>query len=44
MITEPGFDAAAFARELANLGFGGVVVRPVEAGIEDVFIKLMRHE
>lgn len=44
MITEPGFDAAAFARELVNLGFGGVVVRPVEAGIEDVFIKLMRHE
>lgn len=40
----PGFDAGAFARELTGEGFRNVEVQPVEAGIEDVFIKLMRHE
>lgn len=44
MVTERGFDTARFADELTGLGFRNVVVRPVEAGIEDVFIKLMRHE
>ena len=43
MVTERGFDTARFADELTGLGFRNVVVRPVEAGIEDVFIKLMRH-
>lgn len=44
MVTERGFDTARFADELTGLGFRNVVVRPVEAGIEDAFIKLMRHE
>lgn len=44
MVTERGFDTVRFADELTGLGFRNVVVRPVEAGIEDVFIKLMRHE
>ena len=44
MVTERGFDTARFADELTGLGFRNVVVRPIEAGIEDVFIKLMRHE
>lgn len=44
MVTERGFDTARFAADLTDLGFRNVAVRPVEAGIEDVFIKLMRNE
>lgn len=33
-----------FARELGAEGFGHVQIQPAEAGIEDVFIKLMHHE
>ena len=44
LIPAEGFDAAAFARELAGQGFPDAVIRPAEAGIEDVFIKLMHHE
>lgn len=44
LIAGEGFDPERFARELAVKGFREVVIRPAEAGIEDVFIKLMRHE
>lgn len=44
LIPDAGFDAAAFARFLAGQGFADAVIRPAEAGIEDVFIKLMHHE
>ena len=44
LIAAPGFDAGELARELAGQGFRDVTVRPADAGIEDVFIKLMRHE
>ena len=44
LIPADEFDAAAFARELAGQGFPDAVIRPAEAGIEDVFIKLMHHE
>ena len=38
------FDAGRFVRELEAEGFAHVTIRPAEAGIEDVFIKLMHHE
>lgn len=38
------FDSGRFARELGAEGFGHVQIQPAEAGIEDVFIKLMHHE
>lgn len=44
LIPAAGFDAAAFARFLDGQGFPDAVIRPAEAGIEDVFIKLMHHE
>lgn len=44
LIVREGFDAGAFARKLADAGFRGVGVRRAEPGIEDVFIKRMRHE
>lgn len=44
LIAGEGFDPERFARELVVKGFREVVIRPAEAGIEDVFIKLMRHE
>ena len=44
LIAAPGFDACRLVRELAVQGFHDVTVRPASAGIEDVFIKLMRHE
>lgn len=44
LIVREGFDAEAFARELTGAGFRGVAVRRAEPGIEDVFIKRMRHE
>lgn len=43
LIPREGFDAARFTRELSGEGFRGVEVDTVTAGIEDVFIKLMRH-
>ena len=42
MVACPGFDAEKLARELIGLGFANVEIHPVQAGIEDVFIKLMR--
>lgn len=44
LIAGEGFDAGRFTRELTGRGFRNVTLLPVEAGIEDVFIKLMRHE
>lgn len=44
LIPSGEFDAARFVRELSDRGFRGAELRPAEAGIEDVFIKLMRHE
>lgn len=43
LIPREGFDAARFAGELSGEGFRGVEVEIATAGIEDVFIKLMRH-
>ena len=44
LIPREGFDAERFAGELSGEGFRGVEVSVATAGIEDVFIKLMRHE
>lgn len=44
LVVREGFDADAFARDLADAGFRGVALRRAEPGIEDVFIKRMRHE
>ena len=44
LVTAPGFDPQWFADVLVRKGFRGVTVRTAEPGIEDVFIKLMRHE
>lgn len=44
LIPREGFDAAGFAGELSGQGFREVDIRPASPGIEDVFIKLMRHE
>lgn len=44
LIAGEGFDAAEFVRRLTAKGFREVTIRPAGAGIEDVFIKLMRHE
>lgn len=44
LIARAGFDPEGFARELGERGFREVTIHPAEAGIEDVFIKLMRHE
>ena len=44
LVTAPGFDPQRFADALVRKGFRGVTVRTAEPGIEDVFIKLMRHE
>ncbi len=44
LITEPGYDVQRILSDLATQGFHGVTVAPIEAGIEDVFIKLMQHE
>lgn len=43
LVVVEDFNAEDFARELAAEGFRGVDVRQVEPGIEDVFIKRMRH-
>lgn len=44
LIPSGKFDVARFVRELSGQGFRDAELRPAEAGIEDVFIKLMRHE
>ena len=38
------FDSDEFETHLNGQGFHNVSIRPVESGIEDVFIKLMQHE
>jgi ABC-2 type transport system ATP-binding protein len=43
-VVAEGFDAVALEQRLRSEGFDDVVVKPAKAGIEDVFIKLMRHE
>jgi ABC-type multidrug transport system ATPase subunit len=43
-VVAEGFDAAELEQRLRSEGFDDVVVKPAKAGIEDVFIKLMRHE
>lgn len=42
LVVTPGFDAEAFARQLQQ-NFGSVTIQPVQAGIEDVFMKLMQR-
>ncbi|WP_295937335.1 ABC transporter ATP-binding protein [uncultured Alistipes sp.] len=44
LIPADGFDAGEFVKELSGKGFKHVKLEPAKAGIEDVFIKLMRHE
>lgn len=44
LVAGPDFDPEGFVRRLAGQGFRGVVLRPAEPGIEDVFIKRMHHE
>ena len=44
LVAGPNFDPEGFVRRLAGQGFRGVVLRPAEPGIEDVFIKRMHHE
>ena len=44
LVAEEGFDPAAFLRQLAGEGFPDVRLEGTEPGIEDVFMKLMRHE
>lgn len=44
LVAEEGFDPAAFLRQLAGKGFPDVRLGGAEPGIEDVFMKLMRHE
>lgn len=43
LVVAEGFDARAFERQLRQRGFGSVTVEPVQAGIEDVFMKLMQQ-
>lgn len=42
LVVAEGFDAGAFERQLRQRGFKAVTVEPVQAGIEDVFMKLMQ--
>jgi len=44
LVADTHFSAEAGMRRLAAEGFSRVTIRPVEADIEDVFIKLMGHE
>ena len=44
LTVDNGFDASRFTEWLAGRGFRDIELHPVEAGIEDVFIKLMHHE
>lgn len=43
LVVAEGFDAGAFERQLRQRGFKAVTVEPVQAGIEDVFMKLMQR-
>lgn len=43
LVVTPDFDAASLERQLRQQGFGAVAVEPVQAGIEDVFMKLMQQ-
>lgn len=43
LVVAPGFDAGSLERQLSRQGFGSVRVEPVQAGIEDVFMKLMQQ-
>lgn len=43
LVVTEGFDAEAFGRQLRQRGFESVTVEPVQAGIEDVFMKLMQR-
>ena len=43
LVVAEGFDAGAFGRLLRQRGFESVTVEPVQAGIEDVFMKLMQR-
>lgn len=43
LVVAEGFDAGAFERQLRQRGFESVTVEPVQAGIEDVFMKLMQR-
>ena len=44
LVADSMFDSDEFAAHLNGQGFHNVSIRPVEPGIEDVFIKLMQHE
>ncbi len=44
LLVEEGFDSNRLLDELRANGFDEVTLTPIEAGIEDVFIKLMQHE
>lgn len=44
LIPDGRFSAEQFIHELTDQGFKGVNLRPVMPSIEDVFMKLMRHE
>ena len=44
LVADSMFDSDEFAAYLNGQGFHHVSIRPVEPGIEDVFIKLMQHE
>ncbi len=44
LLVEEGFDPDQLVGELTAAGFEEVILSPIEAGIEDVFIKLMQHE
>lgn len=43
LVVTPDFDAVSLERQLRQQGFGSVRVEPVQAGIEDVFMKLMQQ-
>ena len=44
LVADSMFDSDEFPADLNGQGFHNVSMRPVEPGIEDVFIKLMQHE
>ena len=44
LVADSMFDSDEFTAHLNGQGFHNVSIRPVEPGIEDVFIKLMQHE
>ena len=44
LVADSMFDSDEFVALLNGQGFHNVSIRPVEPGIEDVFIKLMQHE